>query len=287
MDSERIYFLLDSHIWSQQLVCIFGSTLGTYNNLTHRTSWIDCQLCPGGEFCEQQGLVNPTGKCSAGYYCTVGANSSTPSQGTSANICPKGFYCPEGSVVPVSCPLGMYNPSVGRHSIDECTNCSGGRYCPYYNMTSPGPLCEPGRKRLLTFFFLFLWLYCWQYVVLKNHFNISTLQSLKSDYQMKSAVMLKTWIWHQGCVCYLQAITVQVEQMCQTTCRAQKDHIALKEVMYLYHALLEHSPTWWAWEMFLSAQIAQGVTTAQIQVRTLVGLLNWIHLLNRVRRASR
>ncbi|RUS80256.1 hypothetical protein EGW08_011985, partial [Elysia chlorotica] len=117
---------------------------GTFNNLTHQTSIANCQQCSGGYYCDQDGLASPAGLCSTGYYCTSGANSSTPLEGDDANICPAGFYCPEGSAVPVSCPLGTYNPFTGRGNVSECTACSGGRYCPYYNMTQPGPQCEEG-----------------------------------------------------------------------------------------------------------------------------------------------
>lgn len=123
---------------------------GKFSNLTSRTSPLDCQLCLGGEYCDQPGLEVPAGKCSAGYYCTIGANSSTPSQGANADICPKGYFCPVGSVTPLACPPGTYNSAVGRQRVTECTVCSGGRYCPYYNMTSPGPLCEPGRTFFLS-----------------------------------------------------------------------------------------------------------------------------------------
>ena len=33
---------------------------------------------------------------------------------------------------------------VGLMSVDECRNCTGGLYCPDYNMTSPGDSCQPG-----------------------------------------------------------------------------------------------------------------------------------------------
>ena len=34
--------------------------------------------------------------------------------------------------------------TAGLLSVDECRNCTAGRYCPDYNMTSHGPLCSPG-----------------------------------------------------------------------------------------------------------------------------------------------
>ena len=60
---------------------------------------------------------------------------------------PVGMYCPVGSAVPQSCPPGTYNPGTGRQSEDQCMNCTGGRYCPDYNMTSVGPPCQAGRLK--------------------------------------------------------------------------------------------------------------------------------------------
>ena len=34
--------------------------------------------------------------------------------------------------------------TVGLMSVDECRNCTGGLYCPDYNMTTPGDSCQPG-----------------------------------------------------------------------------------------------------------------------------------------------
>lgn len=121
---------------------------GTFNNQTHRTQASDCQSCSGGMYCDQEGLTLPVGSCQAGYYCTSGANSSTPTQDANANICPEGFYCPVGTVTPQSCPPGTFNPSTGRQAVGECTNCTGGQYCLDYNMTAAGPQCSQGTQTL-------------------------------------------------------------------------------------------------------------------------------------------
>ena len=51
----------------------------------------ECTPCIGGSYCETQGLTLPTALCDAGYYCKVGAETATPSQGTDANSCPQGM----------------------------------------------------------------------------------------------------------------------------------------------------------------------------------------------------
>lgn len=125
--------------------------VGTFNNETMKTQQSDCQLCLGGKYCSQEGLAEPQGDCDAGYYCTSGSNSRTPSMGSSADTCPQGFYCPAGSATPTSCPQGTFNPSTGRTARSECTNCTGGHYCPNFSMTSIGPKCAAGLYLMCVF----------------------------------------------------------------------------------------------------------------------------------------
>ena len=79
--------------------------------------------------CDETGLTYPKRPCSAGYYCIFGADSTTPSLGSQANICPTGSYCPQQTSNPVPCPIGTFNDQTGRHSESQCTNCTGGSYC--------------------------------------------------------------------------------------------------------------------------------------------------------------
>lgn len=127
----------------------FPCPAGTFNNVTHQISSSDCQQCSGGMYCDQVGLSLPAGSCQAGYFCLYGANSSTPSQPSNADICPEGFYCPSGTVSPQSCPPGTFNPTTGRHSVDECTNCTSGYYCANYNMTTAVDLCQAGKINVM------------------------------------------------------------------------------------------------------------------------------------------
>ena len=46
--------------------------MGTFNNLTGRTSQIDCTPCLGKYYCGQHGLTYPNTLCAAGYYCKQG-----------------------------------------------------------------------------------------------------------------------------------------------------------------------------------------------------------------------
>lgn len=50
--------------------------------------------------------------------------------------CPRGYYCPLGSVRPIPCPWGTYQPLVGQSSLGAC------KTCPDFNInfSKPGPL---------------------------------------------------------------------------------------------------------------------------------------------------
>lgn len=51
---------------------------GTYNPLTTQQSVASCLLCTPGMYCENQGISEPTGNCSAGWFCTGGASQAQP-----------------------------------------------------------------------------------------------------------------------------------------------------------------------------------------------------------------
>ena len=77
----------------------FGNVINLF--ICHLTKCVnfseECFDCPGGNYCETPGLVLPTGDCAAGYYCTLGASTSTPTDGLTGNVCPLGHYCEVGS----------------------------------------------------------------------------------------------------------------------------------------------------------------------------------------------
>jgi hypothetical protein len=87
---------------------------GTFNPNTHLKDSSECQLCTGGMYCDAPGLPGPAGQCLGGYYCTLGAWSPTPVDGTTGDICEMGGYCPPGSNVTTQCPPGTYNMGYGQ-----------------------------------------------------------------------------------------------------------------------------------------------------------------------------
>lgn len=56
-----------------------------------------CSSCDPGKYCQTPGLTAPEGDCATGHWCMFGANTSTPTDGTTGDVCPQGSYCPVGS----------------------------------------------------------------------------------------------------------------------------------------------------------------------------------------------
>ena len=57
------------------------------------------------------GLTNVTGPISAGYFAIKGLHeTATPNFDYKADegVCWKGHYCPEGTSIPIPCPVGTY-----------------------------------------------------------------------------------------------------------------------------------------------------------------------------------
>ncbi|KAG8524768.1 hypothetical protein J0S82_017746 [Galemys pyrenaicus] len=120
-------------------------------------------LLPLGMFCSSEGLARPSGLCHAAHYCTGGAVSPTPIKhkvealGFSGNdICPPGFFCPQGTSSPVPCMPGFYSSVPGLASQDQCQPCPPGHYCSRAGLSHaleaglcdagcpPGFRCPPG-----------------------------------------------------------------------------------------------------------------------------------------------
>ncbi|XP_064629299.1 uncharacterized protein LOC135488586 [Lineus longissimus] len=102
------------------------------------------QSCPSGSYCHLPGQATPTGKCAAGYYCSLEAHQAQPTDGTTGNICPAGFYCLRGSSQPVPCESGTYNPTFGNMKKTDCLQCDAGEYCGEKNMTATSGNCTAG-----------------------------------------------------------------------------------------------------------------------------------------------
>ncbi|EKX44318.1 hypothetical protein GUITHDRAFT_72334, partial [Guillardia theta CCMP2712] len=99
-----------------------------------------CTPCLPGRFCDQPGLIEPNGVCSAGYYCPVGSSSATPLNFS----CLEGGYCPEGVAYPIACPPGTYNPAISSKRLLDCLSCPPGMYCDGERNEQPDGYCKAG-----------------------------------------------------------------------------------------------------------------------------------------------
>ena len=94
-----------------------------------------CSACPEGKYCEYPtddtvstiGLTDPSGDCAAGYECISGSITPTPMDGVMGQLCPQGYFCPNGLKEP--CPIGSYGHKTGLKSPDECSECPDGFDC--------------------------------------------------------------------------------------------------------------------------------------------------------------
>ncbi|XP_062606170.1 multiple epidermal growth factor-like domains protein 6, partial [Saccostrea cucullata] len=117
---------------------------GTFGNVTGMQAVGDCIQCPGGYYCDMTAQTTFTQICQAGYYCRQGAKSGTPSQGTDADECPAGYYCPVQTTDPQKCPQGTYSNATKLTAVTECTNCTAGMYCGSTNLVEPSGTCWAG-----------------------------------------------------------------------------------------------------------------------------------------------
>ena len=110
--------------------------VGTYNSNIGATSSASCSSCDKGKYCDQLGADSYTGLCDPGYYCTLSAQVSNPTDGTTGNICSAGYYCPQGSGSPTNCDASMY---CNQQALSDVSGaCAAGYYC-VLNAVSPVP----------------------------------------------------------------------------------------------------------------------------------------------------
>ena len=95
-----------------------------------------CSGCSPGNYCSGTGNTQPTGNCSARYYCAGNATTDSPTDGSTGNRCPIGSYCPTGTAQPIPCSPGTYTDTVLN---DQCLPCTPGHFC----ITGSNPLPCP------------------------------------------------------------------------------------------------------------------------------------------------
>lgn len=118
--------------------------VGTYSNTTNLENVTECRLCPQGFYCEAENITEPTGECSPGYYCVLGATTPTPSLSDEGGPCPQGTYCEQGWSWPTPCPKGTYGDRDKLPSEADCTICPPGEFCALSGMTASNGSCVAG-----------------------------------------------------------------------------------------------------------------------------------------------
>jgi hypothetical protein len=58
-------------------------------------------------------------------------------------LCPRGYYCPQGSSKPTKCPMYTYQSSEGQ---GDCLPCPKGYMCDKEGIIMPSTLCPEGTK---------------------------------------------------------------------------------------------------------------------------------------------
>ena len=107
------------HIWRFNLNT---KVLWLFTDRRANINITDCESCTAGSFCNGYGLSNPSGLCSAGYYCPGGQSSDSPVD----YACSPGHYCLIGSWNQTGCPSGTYQAHWQRNTCDDCP---AGFYC--------------------------------------------------------------------------------------------------------------------------------------------------------------
>lgn len=118
--------------------------VGTIGIDTGLVDVLQCVPCPTGQYCDSPGLTSPRAPCDPGFVCYLGANTSTPTDGSSGEICPAGGYCPLGSSVSLPCPPGTFSNTSGSTNTFDCTECTPGFYCSNARTPEPTGPCNAG-----------------------------------------------------------------------------------------------------------------------------------------------
>ena len=65
---------------------------------------------------------------------------------TGNDICPRGYYCLNGTVYPEPCPAGTFSMDYGVTNEGDCDECPPGKWCNMQGFVKvdQAPDCDPG-----------------------------------------------------------------------------------------------------------------------------------------------
>ncbi|GMF37121.1 unnamed protein product [Phytophthora fragariaefolia] len=119
--------------------------IGTFSSATRLTHVTQCLQCVPGSFCDSVALVQPKGLCAAGSFCPPRSESAFgKTEENETHTCPAGSYCPEGTYLPIPCPVGTYSNETGLVKTTDCIFCDEGMYCNDVGLVEPSGLCDAG-----------------------------------------------------------------------------------------------------------------------------------------------
>ena len=109
-------------------------------------SAVDEILCPAGHFC-LKGVPSPFACPSGTFRAQPGGSGISPADpGSACATCREGLYCPNGTLVPTSCPPKYYCPTGSGYPI----LCPNGTFCPPNAsrpiVCPPGTFCKDGSE---------------------------------------------------------------------------------------------------------------------------------------------
>lgn len=141
----------------------------SFSNQSSLWNYTQCTPCEPGKYCNGEGQnltsltllqsaelnyvtllsllsgnTEPTDFCAAGHYCTLGAETATPVDGITGDICPEGKYCPVGTIVGVDCPKGTFSNLTGLMNETQCEACTPGHHCSQTGLTDVSGTCWAG-----------------------------------------------------------------------------------------------------------------------------------------------
>ena len=98
------------------------------------------------DYCDTEGLIEPSGLCVNGYYCSLGAVTAALEDLVTegGEMCPPGHYCSRGTAVPMLCDAGTYQPNIGAQNVSSCLPCEPGSYCNSSGLAESSGLCAAG-----------------------------------------------------------------------------------------------------------------------------------------------
>ena len=111
MAIAKVYLSQKEIVWLVRSIVVgFNCTFKVSNDLKHIKHFLfyrgnpggisenDCQECPPGYYCGENGLSEASGQCAERFICTGGAKSPTPQNSTSGHRCPEGGFCQSGAL---------------------------------------------------------------------------------------------------------------------------------------------------------------------------------------------